>query len=73
MASLNDDGLQNQTLSNQQVVEHKHGQSVVSVITTKPTSVLEDIEKGMTLAGIQQEFSPDISTLLKINISWQHW
>ena len=27
----------------------------------------------MDVAGIHQNFSPDISTLLKINISWQHW
>ena len=73
MSTVNDEGLHDHLLSKQPVVEHKDGQPVVSVVTTQPTSVLEDISKAMDLAGIQQNFSPDISTLLKINISWQHW
>ena len=73
MSTINYEELDNQPLSKQPVVEHKDGQPVVSVVTTKPTSVLEDIAKAMGLAGIQQNFNPDISTLLKINISWQHW
>ena len=27
----------------------------------------------MRLAGAEQVLSPDLETLLKINISWQHW
>ena len=73
MSTVSDEGIYNQPLSKQPVVEHKDGQPIVSVVTTKPTSVLEDIAKSMELAEIQQNFSPDISTLLKINISWQHW
>ena len=73
MSTDNDGGLDNRPLSKQPVVEHKDGQPIVSVVTTKPTSVLEDIGKAMELAEIRQDFSTDISTLLKINISWQHW
>ncbi len=46
---------------------------VVSVVATRPESVLEDIGRAMHLAGINQHLSPDVATLLKINISWQHW
>ncbi len=46
---------------------------VVSVVATRPASVLEDIDRAMHLAGINQHLSPDAATLLKINISWQHW
>jgi len=35
--------------------------------------VLEDYDRAMHLAGISQYLSPDVATLLKINISWQHW
>ena len=47
--------------------------TVVSVVATRPVSVLEDIDRAMQLAGISQHLSPDLATLLKINISWQHW
>lgn len=47
--------------------------SVVAVVATRPETVLQDIEKAMLLAGIEQRLSPELSTLLKINISWQHW
>ena len=46
---------------------------VVSVVATRPESVLEDIDRAMRLAGIGQHLRPDVATLLKINISWQHW
>ena len=49
------------------------GRSVVSVVATRPETVLEDVGRAMTLAGVQQVLSPDLATLLKINISWQHW
>ena len=76
MSILNSEGLQNQPLSDpygvaQTVRDPEH--PIVSVVTTKPDSVLRDIEKGMTLAGIHKHLTPDIATLLKINISWQHW
>jgi uncharacterized protein (DUF362 family) len=47
--------------------------SVVAVVATRPETVLQDIEKAMRLAGVEQHLSPELSTLLKINISWQHW
>jgi uncharacterized protein (DUF362 family) len=49
------------------------GRSVVAVVATRPQTVLQDIDHAMRMAGVQQHLSPDLSTLLKINISWQHW
>ena len=47
--------------------------SVVAVVATKPATVLEDIGHAMELAGVARHLSPDLQTLLKVNISWQHW
>ena len=49
------------------------GAPVVSVVATTPETVLADVERAMRLAGAEQVLSPDLETLLKINISWQHW
>ena len=49
------------------------GRAVVAVVATRPETVLEDVGRAMTLAGVEQVLSPDLATLLKINISWQHW
>ena len=49
------------------------GRSVVSVVATRPETVLADVGRAMTLAGVERVLSPDLATLLKINISWQHW
>ena len=49
------------------------GSPVVAVVATSPVTVLEDIDRAMSLAGVAQHLSPDITTLLKVNISWQHW
>ena len=46
---------------------------VVAVVATEPDTVLNDVGRAMALAGVGQHLSPDRSTLLKINISWQHW
>ena len=46
---------------------------VVSVVATRPESVLQDIDRAMHLAGVSQHLNPEVATLLKINISWQHW
>ena len=46
---------------------------VVAVVATRPETVLEDVGRAMTLAGVERVLSPDLATLLKINISWQHW
>ena len=49
------------------------GKSVVSVVATRPQTVLHDIDQAMRMAGVEQYLSPELVTLLKINISWQHW
>ena len=49
------------------------GRPVVAVVATTPQTVLDDISRAMRLAGVEQVLSPDLATLLKINISWQHW
>ena len=49
------------------------GRSVVAVVATSPETVLEDVGKAMSLAGVERILSPELATLLKINISWQHW
>ena len=47
--------------------------SSVAVVKTRPETVMEDIQTAMTLAGVEQHLDPLTTTLLKINISWQHW
>ena len=47
--------------------------SSVAVVKTRPETVLDDIQTAMTLAGVEQHLDPLATTLLKINISWQHW
>ena len=47
--------------------------SSVAVVRTRPETVLDDIQRAMTLAGVDQHLDPLATTLLKINISWQHW
>ena len=49
------------------------GTSVVSVVATRPETVLQDIDQAMRLAGVEKHLSTELQTLLKINISWQHW
>jgi uncharacterized protein (DUF362 family) len=49
------------------------GASVVAVVATTPATVLEDIGRAMELAGVAKHLSPEAQTLLKVNISWQHW
>ena len=45
----------------------------VAVIKTSPETVISDIGSCMRLAGYESYLSKDIATLLKINISWQHF
>ncbi len=45
-------------------------QSVVSVLRTRPRTVLADVHRCMNLAGYQDVLPKDIDTALKINISW---
>ncbi len=49
------------------------GKGVVAVLKTSPETVLEDIDRLMKLAGVEQALPKGITTGLKINISWQTW
>ncbi|MRS05991.1 DUF362 domain-containing protein, partial [bacterium] len=49
------------------------GKSKVAVVKTSPETVLEDIDKLMKLAGVDQVLPKNVTTGLKINISWQTW
>jgi uncharacterized protein (DUF362 family) len=46
---------------------------VVAVVATTPETVLSDVGRAMELAGIADHLDSEAATLLKINISWQHW
>ncbi|MEW6380831.1 MAG: DUF362 domain-containing protein [bacterium] len=46
--------------------------SQVTVIKTKPDSVLDDIQKLCTLAGLEKALSASSVTILKDNISWHY-
>ena len=45
----------------------------VAVVYTRPETVLDDIQHAMELAGVRSALPTGIETLLKINISWQHY
>ena len=49
------------------------GKGKVAVLKTSPETVLDDIEKLMKLADVDQALPRGIQTGLKINISWQTW
>jgi len=49
------------------------GQARVAVIYTSANTVLEDIARAMRLAGYADHLSRDAATILKVNISWQHY
>ena len=49
------------------------GSPVVAVVATSPETAVEDMGRAMELAGVGEFLSPDLKTLLKVNISWQHW
>ena len=46
---------------------------VVAAVYTTPETVLEDIHRAMRLARVDDHLDKSAPTLLKINISWQHW
>jgi len=46
---------------------------VVAVVATTPETVQDDIARAMDLAGAAQLLPTGNRTLLKVNISWQHW
>ncbi|MFQ6096700.1 MAG: DUF362 domain-containing protein [Armatimonadota bacterium] len=45
----------------------------VAVVKAKPETVLDDIARAMSLAGARELLPADCKTILKINISWQHY
>ena len=47
--------------------------AVVAVVVATPETVFADIERAMVLADVGRHLNPELETLLKINISWQHW
>ena len=47
--------------------------AVVAVVATQPETICEDIQRAMEMAGVSQALDQAARTLLKINISWQHW
>ena len=47
--------------------------STVAVVYTSPETVLDDIQHAMELAGVRSALPSGVETLLKINISWQHY
>ncbi len=49
------------------------GKGKVAVIKTTPRTILEDTEKVMRLAGVEAALPKNVTTGLKINISWQTW
>jgi uncharacterized protein (DUF362 family) len=49
------------------------GKGKVAVLKTSPNTVLDDIEKLMKLAGVENSLPKGVPTGLKINISWQTW
>ena len=49
------------------------GKGKVAVLKTSPETVLEDYDRLLKLAGVESSLQKDITTGLKINISWQTW
>jgi len=49
------------------------GKGKVAVLRTSPATVIKDVERVMTLAGMERALPRDVPTGLKINISWQTW
>ena len=52
---------------------HPSAGAKVAVVRTSPETVLADVARAMDLAEAQRYLPLDKETLLKINISWQHW
>ena len=53
--------------------QSRPGSPVVAVVATTPETAVADMGRAMDLAAVGEFLSPDIKTLLKVNISWQHW
>ena len=55
------------------VVNSRDVAPTVAVIKTNPATVVADVGSAMRLAGYNSQLDPDAATLLKINVSWQHY
>jgi len=55
------------------VVNSRDVVPTVAVIKTNPATVFADVGSAMRLAGYNSQLAPDAATLLKINVSWQHY
>ena len=44
--------------------------STVAVVNTTPKTIFDDVEKVMELGEFKKTFSPNIKTILKLNLSW---
>ena len=49
------------------------GKGTVAVLKTTPASVLDDYDRLLHLANFDSSLAKDVTTGLKINISWQTW
>ncbi|MBI3763628.1 MAG: DUF362 domain-containing protein [Chloroflexi bacterium] len=49
------------------------GKGKVAALKTQPSTILQDYERVMQLAGFEQALPKGPTTGLKINISWQTW
>jgi len=49
------------------------GKGKVAVVKTSPSTVLDDIQQVMLMACVEQALPKNVTTGLKINISWQTW
>ena len=60
--------------SAEQVGQSRHTATpTVAVVPTTPQTVLDDIGMAMRLVGYERALPKECATLLKINISWQHY
>jgi uncharacterized protein (DUF362 family) len=54
-------------------MSERPGRGQVAVLKTTPDTVLEDVPRVMRKAGFEAALPKDVTTGLKINISWQTW
>ncbi len=56
-----------------QLEREKKPKPKVAVVFSSPATVNDDIARAMHLADYQSHLAPKVDTLLKVNISWQHY
>jgi uncharacterized protein (DUF362 family) len=52
------------------IVGLKSVEPIVAVVTTTPSTVLDDIQRAMHMARMKASMNPSLTTILKDNISW---